>query len=326
MAGVGTASGRKQKKDLARKASAREPSDRVCLVCQDVILKHTCIHYGGLSCYSCRAFFRRANQESKKAVFECKYDRDCEITVKTRRKCQRCRYDLCLKAGMKPENVLTPDQKVVRFRKKRQKQTKVVPSPARSSPETSSEALIVPKKERLTILEPKSPERPFTNRFFPEEQPTLKSHPDLLSQQSNLINFGLPDIGDNIEDLLSNMSSEGDSNSQDPSDTFPGVHLEPLPQPVIQRVIQPVGQSVIRPNAQSVVGLAPADPHFINTPHLTLPLDSDNGGLGGGPSPSPSPVATNTQVDWFNHHVVEQKHCEVNYLVNLLNHSGGVEH
>lgn len=323
MAGVGIASGRKQKKDAARKASAREPSDRVCLVCQDVILKHTCIHYGGLSCYSCRAFFRRANQESKKAVFECKYDRECEITVKTRRKCQRCRYDLCLKAGMKPENVLTPDQKVVRFRKKRQKQTKMAPSPARTSPETSSEALLVPKKERLTILEPKSPERPFTSRFFPEEPSAIKTDPDLL-QPPNLINFGLPDIGDNIEDLLSNMSSEGDSNSQDPSDTFPGVHLEPLTQPVIQRVIPPLGQSVIRPNAQSVVGLAPADPHFVNTPQLaTIPVDSGNGlGL----SPSPSPVATNTQVDWFNHHVVEQKHCEVNYLVNLLNHSGGVEH
>ena len=27
----------------------------------------------------------------------------CEVNMKTRRSCQRCRYDLCLEAGMKVE-------------------------------------------------------------------------------------------------------------------------------------------------------------------------------------------------------------------------------
>jgi len=41
----------------------------------------------------------------------------CFITTANRRRCQRCRYNRCLKAGMKPESVLTDDQKKIRFRK-----------------------------------------------------------------------------------------------------------------------------------------------------------------------------------------------------------------
>ena len=61
-------------------------------------------------------FFRRAHQKTKAPQFVCKRMNSCEITVKTRRRCQKCRYDLCLKIGMKPEAVLTEDQRKVRFR------------------------------------------------------------------------------------------------------------------------------------------------------------------------------------------------------------------
>ena len=48
-----------------------------------------------------------------------------QVTIKTRRKCQKCRYVLCRQAGMDPDAVLTVDQKKVRFqkflRKKRKK-------------------------------------------------------------------------------------------------------------------------------------------------------------------------------------------------------------
>ena len=49
--------------------------------------------------------------------FMCKKSGKCNVTPKTRRRCQKCRYDLCIKAGMQPEAVMTEDQVKVRFRK-----------------------------------------------------------------------------------------------------------------------------------------------------------------------------------------------------------------
>ena len=74
------------------------------------------LHYGGICCYSCRAFFRRAHQNTKRPNFECKSGGNCQITVKNRRKCQKCRYEKCVNIGMDPRWVLTSDQKKVRFR------------------------------------------------------------------------------------------------------------------------------------------------------------------------------------------------------------------
>eukprot|EP00095_Tigriopus_kingsejongensis_P005279 snap_masked-scaffold464_size163657-processed-gene-0.14 protein:Tk05279 transcript:snap_masked-scaffold464_size163657-processed-gene-0.14-mRNA-1 annotation:"ecdysone receptor a isoform" len=254
---------------------------RQCRICQDVILKHTCIHYGGLSCYSCRAFFRRANQASKKTVFQCKYEANCEITVKTRRKCQSCRYNLCLRAGMRPENVLTPDQKSVRFRKKRQKAAQ-------------------PPKERLTILECKSPERPhlegasYTRALVPKvEQPEQQQ-----SQLQTSLGFDLPDIGDNIEDLLSNFSS-GDSNQEPLVSDFVQLPQLQIVEPTPQSDLQDFQANVY----EDIPVISPINP--IGIQETSSSLDSS--------------------VDWFNHQIVEQKQLAHNYLLGLLNQSG-IEH
>ena len=49
--------------------------------------------------------------------FACKKSGKCNVTPKTRRRCQKCRYDLCIRAGMQPDAVMTDDQVKVRFRK-----------------------------------------------------------------------------------------------------------------------------------------------------------------------------------------------------------------
>ena len=101
---------------------------KVCYICKETTTKEHCIHYGALACFSCRAFFRRSHQgmqdkgltndgKRKLPEFTCKKSGKCNVTPKTRRRCQKCRYDLCIKAGMMPHAVMTEDQVKVRFRK-----------------------------------------------------------------------------------------------------------------------------------------------------------------------------------------------------------------
>jgi len=58
--------------------------DRVCPVCGEEAppgeTHHP--HYGGICCYSCRAFFRRANQRSKAPNLKCKRGQTCQGTLK----------------------------------------------------------------------------------------------------------------------------------------------------------------------------------------------------------------------------------------------------
>ena len=97
-----------------------------CPICRDKLRTSPQIHYGVSACFSCQAFFRRAHKNSKTPTnFKCENDNKCQGTQrwKTRRKCQKCRLDICLKMGMKPEAVLTDDQKKNRFRKSAQKKS-----------------------------------------------------------------------------------------------------------------------------------------------------------------------------------------------------------
>ena len=100
----------------------------MCYICKETTTKEHCIHYGALACFSCRAFFRRSHQgmqdkgltvdgKRKHPEFVCKKNGKCNVTPRTRRRCQKCRYDRCITAGMQPDAVMTDDQVKVRFRK-----------------------------------------------------------------------------------------------------------------------------------------------------------------------------------------------------------------
>jgi len=72
----------------------------VCTICNGPSASH--LHYGAVACYSCRAFFRRGIGKPYCCV---EGTGDCTIDWSNRRSCQWCRFDRCLKAGMKPELV-----------------------------------------------------------------------------------------------------------------------------------------------------------------------------------------------------------------------------
>ena len=72
-----------------------------CAVCGDAATGH--YYYGGLSCFSCRTFFRRC--VFKTSLNSCLKSENCEVRVDTRSMCQYCRFQKCLKIGMDPEQV-----------------------------------------------------------------------------------------------------------------------------------------------------------------------------------------------------------------------------
>jgi len=98
------------------------PVDK-CKVCGEPAAKH--IHYGAMSCFSCRAFFRRSIQNRTANTYVCRRTKDCQINLKTRKNCQFCRYERCLAVGMKPSWVLSPDERERRFRKNKAKKFKL---------------------------------------------------------------------------------------------------------------------------------------------------------------------------------------------------------
>jgi len=85
-----------------------------CAVCHQPIPKGR-VHYGGVSCYSCRAFFRRNTQRDELPV--CKVESRCRITFLDRKQCSSCRYTKCIRIGMRPELVLNEEEKKRRFKK-----------------------------------------------------------------------------------------------------------------------------------------------------------------------------------------------------------------
>ncbi|KAJ6221075.1 hypothetical protein RDWZM_006887 [Blomia tropicalis] len=77
-----------------------------CKICGD---KGIGFNFGVQTCESCKAFFRR-NALSKKE-FKCPFENNCDITVKTRKYCQKCRLIKCLQVGMRKDLILTDEEK-----------------------------------------------------------------------------------------------------------------------------------------------------------------------------------------------------------------------
>jgi hypothetical protein len=69
-----------------------------CPICGDKI---SGFHYGIFSCESCKGFFKRTVQNRKNYV--CLRGSSCPVTIATRKKCPACRFEKCLKMGMKLE-------------------------------------------------------------------------------------------------------------------------------------------------------------------------------------------------------------------------------
>ncbi|TRY61377.1 hypothetical protein TCAL_08433 [Tigriopus californicus] len=92
--------------EIARRMESREPQ---CPICYDVAGKH--FYYGVQACISCRGFFQRSVRNRFHLKFKCgKGTQNCSITARSRKNCKWCRFQKCLRSGMKTCYVMTHDQ------------------------------------------------------------------------------------------------------------------------------------------------------------------------------------------------------------------------
>ncbi|VDN03140.1 unnamed protein product [Thelazia callipaeda] len=83
-----------------RTGNSNVNADELCNVCGD---RSTGNHYGVRSCEGCKGFFRRTVQ--RKFSYTCYKQGDCNISLKTRNRCQLCRFTKCVGVGMRQELV-----------------------------------------------------------------------------------------------------------------------------------------------------------------------------------------------------------------------------
>jgi len=152
-----------------------------CKVCGDLAVAH--MHYGGVCCYSCKAFFRRATQTGKDKKYKCKSDKQCSITYTNRRSCQFCRFNKCLEIGMKPNWVLSDEQCNIRFRNVRKEGIKDGKGKMSREGSASDPIDIVVKEENVEI--DKGLLMPFTG----EESKSLEFLVDCYNQSKETYTF-----------------------------------------------------------------------------------------------------------------------------------------
>lgn len=77
-----------------------DTSSLFCIVCGD---KASGRHYGVVSCEGCKGFFKRSVRKNVK--YTCLGSNSCIVNKTMRNRCQSCRWQKCLAAGMKVEAV-----------------------------------------------------------------------------------------------------------------------------------------------------------------------------------------------------------------------------
>ncbi|KAK4018470.1 hypothetical protein OUZ56_000521 [Daphnia magna] len=119
--------------------SGRNGGVKYCGVCGDIAKSY---HFGGLSCDSCKAFFRRSVQNDNYLHFQCCHRGQCVISLSNRKSCQYCRMKRCFAIGMEKSWVMTEDERKALMKARAEKKTsKRSPTTSSSSSNVSSQNL-----------------------------------------------------------------------------------------------------------------------------------------------------------------------------------------
>ncbi|NP_001343721.1 Nuclear hormone receptor family member nhr-64 [Caenorhabditis elegans] len=78
-----------------------------CAICGD---RATGKHYGAMSCDGCKGFFRRTIR--KRHSYVCRFGEKCQVDKAKRNSCRKCRFDVCLRKGMRRDAVQTERDRI----------------------------------------------------------------------------------------------------------------------------------------------------------------------------------------------------------------------
>ncbi|XP_041037625.1 nuclear receptor subfamily 2 group F member 1-A-like isoform X5 [Carcharodon carcharias] len=84
--------------DLPQLEKLQQQPTVECMVCGD---KSSGKHYGQFTCEGCKSFFKRCVRRN--LSYSCRGSRNCPIDQHHRNECQHCRFQKCLKVGMRRE-------------------------------------------------------------------------------------------------------------------------------------------------------------------------------------------------------------------------------
>jgi len=184
---------------------------------------------------------------------------NCEVNMKNRRKCPRCRYELCLRAGMRPDLVLTQEEKETRFRKFYQKRASLNKSVSAESADSAGDAassvgiatdvdqtsespVSPPPTAGSTTFSPWASGPPPTDDVLGEilrDHEVKQEAPDEIilepeEEQQEAPSHGPPNMSD--ERLLELCLSEVDTILKDCEQSqLPGPHQQQQPHPYLQQ-------------------------------------------------------------------------------------------
>lgn len=100
-----------EKEEVATSSTSPSPQNSFenvfCAICGD---KATGKHYGALSCDGCKGFFRRTIR--KRHSYVCRFGEKCQVDKAKRNACRKCRFDVCLRKGMRREAVQTERDRI----------------------------------------------------------------------------------------------------------------------------------------------------------------------------------------------------------------------
>jgi vitamin D3 receptor len=177
-----------------------------CHVCGD---KSTGSHFGGISCESCKAFFRRSVQRNRFEDYKCSYSGECKMNTNTRKICQFCRYKRCLGIGMRPKWVLSDDERHQKYGNRR-KQNKII---QKDSTEETQQQKTVKSTETISINDSKKKLAPTVNPIKVKEEINSHSSTQSTNSEDEASSSSLQNKNNNKDDLekkdLNKLGVEG---------------------------------------------------------------------------------------------------------------------
>ncbi|KAG7158604.1 uncharacterized protein LOC121878292 [Homarus americanus] len=113
---------RSQKRQKKNETKEKSKGEKRCGVCGDGARS---MHFGGMACDSCKAFFRRSVQSGAYKTFQCPDTETCTISKQNRKICQYCRFKKSQENGMEINWVMSETDRMMLWKNRLAKQRHV---------------------------------------------------------------------------------------------------------------------------------------------------------------------------------------------------------